>query len=196
MNNLFSSLFDCIRKKTALFVILCLLSITVIVLAVFSAISFNGGVLPINLSNIAYVKFLKGETGFAMLIFGTLISIGITYALVILFSCKKFLIPLALIFYLYFVYMQTVVFVSILLIYGFFNTLILLMLLLIYLLAEFILFLILIIALSSLSNDCNYLKTCFTNRTILITTLLLLITMFVFCVLLAMLKSFIILLIF
>ncbi len=196
MNNLFSSLFDCVRKKTALFILLCITTIAIIVLAVFSAISFNGGVLPIDLSNIAYMKFLMGDSGFAMLIFGNLLSLGLIYGLIILFSCKKYLIPLALIFYLYFVYSQTVVFISILLIYGFFNVLLLLILLLIYLLAEFIIFLLMLTILCTLSNANDYFKCCFKNKSFLLCTLMLLLVMLIFSLLLAILKSFIILLIF
>lgn len=196
MNNLFSSLFDCVKKRIALFILLCIATIGVIVLAVFSAISFDSSALSIDLSNIAYMRFLSGDSNFAMLIFISILNIAIIYALILVFSCKKYLLPLALIVYLYFVYTQTVVFVCILLIYGLFNTLLLLIVLLIYLLAEFIFLTLIIIMLSTMSGCQNYFSECFSNKAFLLASLMLIAIILVFCLVLAMLKSFIILLIF
>ncbi len=198
MNQFFNAISNQIRLKRGLFILLLISTIVVIVLAVISAINFDGGILPIDLSNIAFIKYLKGDCGVFFLIFGTLLNLIIFYSLILVFCCKKFLFPFAMIFYLYFVYSQVVIFTSIILIYGFFNTLILLLLLLIYIILEIVLLMLFVLFLLNFTDSYGYFKNCFSssNLNLLILTLSLVIINILFCIILIILRSFVILLIF
>lgn len=198
MNQFFNAISNQIRMRKGLFLILIISTIVIIVLGVISAINFDGGILPIDLSNIAFIKYLKEDCGVFFLIFGTLLNLIIFYSLILVFCCKRFLIPFAIIFYLYFVYSQIVIFTSIILIYGFFNTLILLLLLLIYILLEIIMLMFFILFLLNFTDCFGYFKSCFTfnNSILILLSISLLIVSILFCVVLIVLKSFVILLIF
>ena len=163
MNKFFLSICDCIRRKKALFVFLVVATIVVLVLAVYGAMNFGSSSIAINLTNVPYIKFLKGG-GFMSFIFGTIITAMVFYLLIYLTCCKKFLIPFAMLFYLYFVYSQVVIFTCIMLIYGFFNALILLFVLLFFLFAEFLVFILIIIEFCNLSNCPTYFKDCFKSQ--------------------------------
>lgn len=197
MSGIFGLICQSIKKQKALFIILIILSFAMIVLGIFSAINFDGGILSISLDNVIYIKFLKNDCGFIYLIFGSLLSFLLIITIIFLCCSKHFLLPLSIIFYLYFVYSQFVVFTSLILIYGFFNVVILLMLLLIYLLILFFIFMLMLCELTSLNNF-NYFKTCF-NRSqscFIYLILFLLISLIIFSIILWILKSFLILLIF
>ena len=194
--NIFRSVFDSIRARKGFFILLIISSIIMIVLGVISAINFDGGVLVIDLNNITYIKFLKDDCGFAFLIFGSLINIIIFYIIIFSCCCKRYFIPLSIIFYLYFVYSQALIFTSILLIYGFFNTIILLILLLVYIFFNIFLFMILICLCVENSHCHNYFSTCFRRQDIMILSPALLLVSIAFCIILTILKSFVILLIY
>ena len=198
MNLFFNSILNQIRVRKGLFIILIISTIVVIVLGVISAINLDGGVLPIDLSNIAFIKYLKGDCGVFFLIFGTILNLLLFYSLILLFCCKRFLIPFAIIFYLYFVYSQILIFTSLILLYGFFNTLILILLLLIYILLEIVLLMLFLLFLLNYTDSFGYFKNCFSsnNSNLIILTLALIVISILFCVVLIVLKSFVILLIY
>lgn len=198
MNLFFNSILNQIRVRKGLFIVLIISTIVVIVLGVISAINLDGGVLPIDLSNIAFIKYLKGDCGVFFLIFGTILNLLLFYSLILLSCCKRFLIPFAIIFYLYFVYSQIVIFTSLILLYGFFNTLILILLLLIYILLEIVLLMLFLLFLLNYTDSFGYFKNCFSsnNSNLIILTLALIAISILFCVVLIVLKSFVILLIY
>ncbi len=166
-------------------------------MAVVSAIKLNGSVLPIDLSNIAFIRFLRGDCGFVFLLIGSILNLLLFYFAILLCCCKKFLCPLAYLFYFYYVYSQVMIFTSIILIYGMLNALILLLLLLLFMLAVFALLILTILNLVELPSNC-YFSACFNPREsciIWIFLVLILLTVF-FCVIEGILKSFVILLVF
>ena len=197
MVNIFNSIIYSIKAKKVLFTFLIILSVIVGVLAVVSAVNLSGSLLPLDLSNIAFIKYLRGDTGFAFLLTGTLVNLLLFYIIIFLFCSKKILFPLAIIFYLYFVYSQVMIFVSIFLIYGFFNTLILLLFLLVYYLAVFLLLTLIVI---DLSNICGagYFKCCINKNesNLIFLTIALILISLIFCVIITILKTFVILLIY
>lgn len=195
---IFSNLKDVIVKKKALFVCLIMLAIVCIVLGVFSAISIGNGIFDIDLGNVAYIKFLRGKIGFATFIFNCFMTVALIWAVMVLCFVKPFSAVISIIFYLYFVYSQTVIFVSIIMIYGFFNVLIMILLLLVLLLAEFAILLIVAIELSNLCNTQNYFGCCFNfNKSgLLIYSLILLAIIFVFCLVTLLFKNFVVLLVY
>lgn len=195
---LFNLLFDNIRRRYGYFIFLSIITIAIIVLAVFSAINFDGGVLPIDLSNVPYIRYLKDDCSFFFLIFGNLLTLTIFIGFIIFFSWKKYLLPLSLILYLYFVYSQIVIYVSLILIYGFFNTIILIILLTIFLLIEFLLLLLILISLIDCCGANNFFSLCFNrlHSPISLLLLCLLITTLLFSIILALLRTFVILLVY
>ena len=197
MKNMFRNIADCIARRKALFILFIVLALVMLVIGVVSAINFNTGVLPIDLGNITFIKFLRGSSGFFSLIFNTIIASIIIYAIMTLCCCKNFLIPFAVIFYLYFIYCMGVVWTSIMLIYGFFATIILLILLLAFYVCEIFILTVLLCELITISKT-NYFKCCFNNQTscVVILSTMLLVLIVTFCLILACLKSYIILLIY
>ncbi len=197
MGNIFNSIIFNIKAKKLLFVILIALSLLAIVLAVISAVNLSGGFMPIDLTNIAFIKFLRGQCGFVFLLTGTIISLLIFYLVIWVFCSKKFLFPLAVVFYLYYVYAQALVFTSILLIYGLFNSLMLLLFLLVYYFAVFSLLLLILLDLSTLGGD-GYFKSCFnkSESCLPVLSLALIAVCLLFCIVLCILKSFVLLLVF
>lgn len=194
---MFRNIADCIARRKSLFILFIILALVMLVIGVVSAINFNTGVLPIDLGNITFIKFLRGSSGFFSLIFNTIIASIIIYAIMTLCCCKNFLIPFAVIFYLYFIYCMGVVWTSIMLIYGFFATIILLILLLAFYVCEIFILTVLLCELITISKT-NYFKCCFNNQTscVVILSTMLLVLIVTFCLILACLKSYIILLIY
>ena len=197
MKNMFRNIADCIARRKALFILFIVLALVMLVIGVVSAINFNTGVLPIDLGNITFIKFLRGSSGFFSLIFNTIIASIIIYAIMTLCCCKNFLIPFAVIFYLYFIYCMGVVWTSIMLIYGFFATIILLILLLAFYVCEIFILTTLLCELITISKT-NYFRCCFNNQTscVVVLSTMLLVLIVTFCLILACLKSYIILLIY
>ena len=101
MRNFFYRIQNAVRIKKGLFVFLILLSIILIVLGVVASINFSGGVLVVDLSNIAYVQFLKEECSFFSLILKLSLSLLIFLLIIVLCGYKPYLFPLALLFYGY-----------------------------------------------------------------------------------------------
>lgn len=194
---MFSSLFSCFKIKKGYFLLLCLITILAIILGVYAGISFSGGVLVIDLGNISYIKFLQNDTSLFSMIFGLALSLLIFFALIMVFSCKSFLLPLALIFYMYLVYSQAVICVSVVMIYGFLNCLILLLVLIIYVAVIIFLFMLAMMHMSCFTNDAFYFKNCFTPRNYILWLLIAIVLVCVlFSFLLSILKSFVILLVY
>ncbi len=194
---IFSNFFACVRRRTGFFVLLVVLTLVVIVLGVIGAINFDGAVVSIDLTNIVYIKFLQGECGVVFFIFGSILSIAVFYAVVLVCCCKKFLFPIAILFYLYMIYSQAVVFMSILLIYGIFNTLVLLLALLVYIILLALIFMLMITECLEICNSPFYFKSCFDRTTcVLIYSIALIILAFSLCILVWILKSFVILLVY
>lgn len=195
--SILSSLFDCLKRRLGVVVFLVLLTIIAIILGVVSAINFNGGIIVIDFNNVTYIKFLQDDGSVGMLIFGTLMSIGLFYVIVLLCCSKKFLIPLAFLFYLYLIYSQAVVLTSVLLIYGLFNTLILLLVLIVYIIMLAFLFVLLICHCIEICGMPFYISSCFNkNSGVLWTSILLLAFVLMFCTLIWLLKLYVILLVF
>ncbi len=197
MNNLFSNLFSPFKRNKGFAIFLIIATIVVIVLGIFSAIQFDDSVLIIDLENVTYIRYLKGDSGFGGFLFGTLISVLIFYTIILLCCSKKYLMLLAVLFYLYLVYSQFVIFTCILVIYGFFNTLIFLMLLLIYFIALYFLFILLFLTLINLCGQTNFFRSCFNrDSNVLILTILFILLVLLFSIILMFLRTYIILLIY
>ena len=197
MGNFFSNLFENVRLKKGYFITLILLSLGMIVLAVVSAIKLNGSILPIDLSNIVFIRFLRGSCGFMFLILGSILNLLIFYAAIVLCCCKSFLRPFAILFYLYFVYCQALIFVSLILIYGLLNAFLLLVLLLVYLLCIFTLLMMIILCLFNVNCD-GFFSTCFNPNEcqLVFLSLAILLLTIAFCIIEFVLKSFVLLLVF
>ena len=194
----FGGLIDCVKRKKGYFVLLILFSLVAIVLGVIAAINFGGGVFSIDLSNIAYIRFLKGDCGFMSMVFGMILSLLVFFAVCLICHSKSWLLPLGFLFYLYLVYSQAVIFMSIILIYGILNCIILVVLLLVYSLLVWAIFLLFLCETSCCTNQHGYFKTCFSFKEskVLLFLLILVVLTFVFALILSILKNYVILLIF
>ena len=198
MNNFFNLIGYNLKQKKGLFLLILLLTIITIVLAIFAGINFGEGIFTVDLSNICYIQFLKGDCGWFGLIFGLVFSLLIFALLITVFSCKPFLFPIAILFYLYLVYRQTLVIVSLIVIYGIFNCVILILLLILYNIILVSLFLLMVLDLHNHCRNANYYANCFnTNISIVpVCLLFVLILCFIFSLILFILKSFVLLFVF
>ena len=198
MRTLFFSIGELFRIKKGYFFFLILITIGAIILGIFAGINFSGGVLVIDLSNIAYIEFLKGDSSFISMIFKLLLSLLIFFLIIHLCNIKPALIPLSILFFMYLVYSQTVVFISVIMIYGFFNCIIFSLLHLIYTLLLCFLFILLCMELSCHCNCGNYFSITFNTNTSLTIFILcgIVILTLIFCIILTFLKSFVILLVY
>ncbi len=197
MRNFFSNLFENVRLKKGYFITLIVLSVLAIIMAVVSAIQLNGSILPIDLSNIVFVRFLRGDCGFIFLVVGSVLNLALFYLAIVICCCKNFLRPVAILFYLYFVYCQAMIFTSIILIYGMLNAFLILTLLFVYLICVFAIFIMIILCLFSL--DCNnFWSSCFkpSECQLAALSLAILLLTIVFCIIESILKSFVLLLVF
>ncbi len=198
MKNLLDDIFGCIRIKKGYFIILILATIVAIVLGVFASINFSSGFLTIDLSNIAYIKFLKGDTGMMSMIFSSLISLMIFFIIIWLCHSKSFLVPISIMFYLYLVYSQTVILVSLVMIYGFFNCVILAMLLLVYILITWLLFVLAMLHMSCNIGEDNFFRSCCDIQKCKFSyiVILIILTTLIFSFVITILKNFVILLVY
>lgn len=198
MIRIFSSLKETVLLKKNYFIFLLILTIASIVLGVFAGINVSSGILVVDLTNIAYIQFLTNDCGFVTMIFKLLFSLLVFYLLIYICNIKPFLVPLSIIFFMYLVYSQTVVFISIIMLYGFFNSIILCLLLLIYILILFFLFILLCLELNRFCNCHNYFSSTFnfSSSNVLTLSIAIIISTLIFCVILAILKSFVILLVY
>ena len=196
MSRLFNGLFDCVKRKRGYCLFLLLLTIVAIVLGVIGAVNMNGD-LTINLSHIAYIRFLRGS-GFMSMFFGLFLSVLVFFLLILLCNFKFWLMPFAVVFYLYLVYSQTVVFLSIILIYGILNCIILAVFLLIFSILTWLIFLLVMCELSIHCNSSPYLRTCFSPKQSKLVWYLVMITIliFLFTITLTILKNYVLLLVF
>lgn len=196
--DIFSYIINLIRDKKGYFIFLLFISVVAIVLGVFAGINVSGGILVVDLSNIAYIQFLTNNCSFVPMIFKLMLSMLIFAMLIHICHIKTFLLPLALTFYMYLVYSQTVVFVSIILLYGFFNCIVLSLLLFIYIIVNIFIFTLICLELNKFCNQNNYFNLTFNikNSYILIYLIAILIITIIFCSILAIFKSFIILLVY
>lgn len=198
MVKIFNKISSTFRQKKSLFIFLVVFSLVMIVLGVVASINFSGGVLVVDLSNISYIQFLKDECGFASLIFKLFLSLFIF--LCVIWGCgkKSFLFPIGILFYGYLVYSQTVIFVSMILIYGFFNCVIFALILFAYIMLIFFLFMLFIMEVSCCCNSTNYFKITinWNNSNILFSLIFILLITILFCIILTILKSFVLLLIY
>ena len=197
MNRIFGGMFDCVKRKKGYFVLLIILSVLAIVLGVIAAVNFDD-TLTIDLAHIAYIKFLAGNCGFASMIFGLLLSLVVFFLVIIICHFKTFLMPLGIVFYLYLVYSQAVIFMSIIIIYGIFNCIILAVLLLVYSLLVWAIFLLIMCETLCLTNSSGYFKSCCSpkeSKTIIYLICLIVLTL-IFSLVLTILKNYVILLIF
>ncbi len=198
MQNFFANIFAPIKQKRGIFICLVIFTIIMLVLGVISGRHLDNGVITIDLSHVPYIKFISKSGGFVSFIFNLLISTAILYIIIVVCFIKPFLVPISLVFYFYFVYSQAVIFINILLIYGFFNALILLVFLLVYMLVLIFFFLLILLELFSLCGSTNYFKTCFNirNSNLLHITICLCAIILIFAFMLMFLRSYIILLIY
>lgn len=198
MNNFLIKIKCLLRQKKGLFIFLILFSIVLVILGVVAAINFSGGVLVVDLSNISYIQFLKDECSFFSLMFKLLLSLVIFMIVIFLCGIKTYFFPLGLLFYGYLVYSQTVIFISMILIYGFFNCVIFALLLLIYIIIVCCVFVLFVSEISCYCNSTNYFKTVFNWRSsnVLLYLILTILITLIFCVILTILKSFVLLLVY
>ena len=195
MMRFFYGMQNLIKRKVKLFILLISLTVISIILGVVAGLNFLDGILVIDLSNISFIQFLKDEISFVSLFFRLSFALTIFIAIIFICNFKPFLLPLAVIFYMYLVYSQVVIIVSIILIYGFFNSVILILFLIVYTLLVFILFLFLFAEVNSCCGSFRYFKESI-NISSLICLILIFALTFVFCLVLNILKSFVILLIY
>ena len=198
MNNIFFSIKENIKIKKGYFALLLILAILSIVLGVFAAINISNGILTLDLENISYIQYLKAEIGFASLIFKLLFSLFLFFVIIYFCNLKTFLLPISILFYMYFIYSQFVVLISLILVYGFFNCIILAILLFLYIILCCFLFLLLCLDLSKHCNCHNYFQLTFNNKSsnVLFYLLSLICLTLIFCIVLTILKSFVILLVY
>lgn len=195
MNIILSGLFDNVKRRKGYFLFLLVLTVLAIILGIIGAI--NLGDLSIDLSHIAYIKFLQGGS-FGSMIFGLFLSLCIFFFAIMLCHWKTFLLPFGIIFYLYLIYSQTFILVSVILIYGIFNCVILFSFMLIYSILLWTIFMLLMCEFINFLKTQHYFKTCFSLREskILIWLICLIMLTVVFSLVLMILKKFVILLVF
>ena len=116
-----------------------------LILGIVGGIQINKSMFPQDFSNVSYVKFLKGSSGFAGFFFTSLFTVLLFTAIIYVCGCKIFLIPIGVLFFMYFVYTQTVTIISISIEFGFFNTIILVVFLIIISLIYFAILLLITI---------------------------------------------------
>ena len=198
MGIIFKNLFDCVKRKKGYFTFLVILSVVCVVLGVIAGIKLKGETFTIDLSHIAYIKFLGGHCGFVSMIFGLLLSLLVFYGVILLCNCKKIFVPLGVLFYMYLVYSQAVIFMSIISIYGILNCIILAIILLIFTILVWILFMFAMCEFVCHTSKFFYFKNCFSLREsrALVFLIMLIVLIVVFSLLLLVLKNYVLLLIF
>lgn len=198
MNNVINNIFYVFRQKKKLFIFILILSIIACVLAIIAGVNFSEGVFSVDLNNICYIQYLKGDCGWFGLIFKLILSLLIFIILIVVFASKPVLFPISLIFYLYLIYSQIVVIVSLIVVYGIFNCVILILLLILYNIVLISIFIFLILDINYCCNCGNYFNNIFNyrNSNLLIYLMLILILCLIFSIILIVLKSFVLLLVF
>ncbi len=190
-------MFECFKRKKGYFICLVLLSVVAIVLGIIAAINFDS-TLTIDLKHIAYIKFLRGSGGFVGMIFGLVLSLSVFFCFIMLSHWKPYLLPLGALFYLYLVYSQAVIIVSIILVFGIMNCIVLAIFLLIYSFLIWTLFLLMCCEMSCHCGEIGYFKTCCSLRAskTMLHLLCAIVTTIVFSIILIILKNYVLLLVF
>lgn len=198
MKNFLFSIGENVKRYKNFFTVLVVLTVLTIFLAVVTSINFLSSSFSIDLNNISYIKFLKGDCGFVSLVFSLLLSLSIFYLLVLLCCCKKFLIPLGVLFYLYLIYSQIAVLVSVILIYGLLNCVVLILFLILFNIVLITIFLLYLLEILNNVGDNCYFSNCFNLKKscVLFYYILLCILVLTFCLIISILKSFVLLLVF
>ena len=198
MGNFVVKIKSSLRQYRIMLILLGLLTVLAVVLGVIFALNKPSDVYEVNLSEIAYIKFLAGKSGLMSMMFKMWLSLLIFLILIFVCGVKRFLFPLGVLFYLYLVYSQVFVIMNVVFLYGFFSCLILLMLLIIYTLINSILFMFVFVELWKIGGKPNYFRNaCKPSYSLtLVYVLLIMLACALFCLVLLILKSFIILLIF
>lgn len=198
MNIFLGRMFEGVKRKKGFLFFLILLSVTAIILGVIASVKFSGGVLVVDLSNIACVEFLKCECSFFSMFFKTILSLIVFMVLICLCGYKAFLMPLAILFYFYLIYSQTVVFISIILIYGFFNCVVFSLLHLIYILSVWFIFVMFIVEIYSMLGASKYFSCVFNfkNCNALLYVCCMVVLTLIFSIVLNILQSSILLLVY
>jgi len=198
MNNFFNLISLRVKQNKGFFILILLLTTISIILAVVAGINFSEGLFSIDLSNICYIEYLKGDCGWGALFFKLIFSLIIFILLIALFACKPYLLPISVVFYLYLIYSQILVVVSLIITYGILNCVILILLLIIYNIILTSIFLLMLLDLNMHCKNKNYFNSCFNiNLSIFpICLLFILILCFIFSIILLILKSFVLILIF
>lgn len=124
-NTFFNNVSNACKRHKFLTTGLIIGLIVAMILGIVGGIQINNSMFPQDFSNVSYVKFLKGSSGFVGFFFTSLFTILIFVSIILITSCKKFLLPIGILFFMYFVYTQTVTIISICTEFGFFNTIIL-----------------------------------------------------------------------
>lgn len=140
----FSNISNSCKRHKLLTVGLIIGIVISLVLGIVGGVQLNNSMFPQDFSNVSYVKFLKGS-GFATFFFSLLFSILIFALIIFISCCRKIFIPIGILFFMYFVYAQTVTIISVSTEFGFFNTLILVVFLIIVSLIYFSLLLLLMV---------------------------------------------------
>lgn len=197
MGNFFVRIGERIGAKRVYFWLLVLLTLGSIVLAVFSAVQFSSGVIAVDLSNIVVIRFLKNEIGIMAAIFLIIIGLLIFYILICVCHAKPYLIPIGVVLYLYLVYSQVVVLVSVIMTYGFLNCILVATMLILYLIFVVFVFLVSILDFACVERV-GYFKNCFNYKECMALGMMLFVVLFVslYVLTLAIMKSFMILLVY
>ena len=187
-----------IKQQKIYFTFLILTTIAVIVFAVYSAVMMSGGLFALDISEVVYLQFLKKQNSFVSLLFGSLLAVAVIVALMVVCHIKKWLVPLALIFFLYYIYSQTVILISLIMIYGFLNVLILFIFYTVFLLCEFAILILIMLELWTLSGRDRYFSVCFSSSesSMVLYLMILSLLVFIFCLVLVILRKFVILLLY
>ena len=198
MVNFFNLIKFNIKQKKKLFLILCIITAVVLILAILAGFNLQEGLFTVDLSNICYIRFLRGDCGWSGLFFGLIFSLLIFILLILIFSSKIFLFPLAILFYLYFIYSQFIFIVNLILIYGILNCIILVLLLITFNLLLICLFLFMLLDLTNHYKNGNYFKNCLNSKYSIVPVCLIgvLVLCLIFSLILIVLKSFVLILIF
>lgn len=198
MKNFFGGMIERIKEKKGYFLLLIIALIGAIVLAVFASLSISSGSQNLDLGNIAYIRFLRGQSSLVSLMFSLAFNLVLFYFLILMFSSRRFLFPFAVLFFMYFAYCQVLVLIHIIMVFGFFNCILLAIILLLYDLILILLFMIAMLEMANHTQNGNYFKTCFSTNfsKVLFYFYMILIFACIFAIILSILKSFVILLVF
>lgn len=157
---LFDNSFNACKRHKALTITLIVCVIVGIILGIVGGVQINNGMFPLDFSNVAYVKFLQNKLGFAGFLFTELFTLLIFILIIIISGINVWFIGIGILFFMYFVYAQTVTIISITMDFGFFNTIILLIFLVVISFCYFYLFVLAILQIFDCCGMHNYFFGC------------------------------------